>query len=56
VREVAVQLLAGGLARVVDARGGGALSQARLPQHVWRHGNVALVCASRVSEHKERAA
>ena len=27
---------------------GAARTQARLPQHVWEHGNVVLVCASRM--------
>jgi hypothetical protein len=45
--EVAVAVVAGGLAGVVDACGCGERTQARLPQHVWGHVNVVLVCASR---------
>ncbi len=41
--EVAVAVVAGDPAGVVDACGGGALTQARLPQHGRGHGNVVLV-------------
>jgi hypothetical protein len=48
--------VAGGLARVVDAGGGGALPQARLPQHVWRHGYVVLVWEDLAWDHTETIA